>query len=95
MNTKILSKLKKANKIYEKYGINKVYLTWSYSRWEETKNSDIDLYFKTNIFLDIYKYMNLKFELESELWKKVDLITDDNLKPWIKQYILKDLVLIR
>jgi len=39
--------------------------------------------------------MNLKFELEKKLWKSVDLIMDNNLKPWIKEYILKDLVLIK
>ena len=39
--------------------------------------------------------MNLKFELEKELWKKVDLIMDNNLKSWVKEILLKDLVLIK
>ena len=95
MNTTILSKLKKATKIYKKYNIDNIYLVGSYSRWEETKDSDIDLYLKTKEFLDIYKYMNLKFELEKELWKKVDLIMDNNLKSWVKEILLKDLVLIK
>ena len=95
MNTTILSKLKKANKIYKKYNIDNIYLIWSYSRWDENDDSDIDLYLKTKEFLDIYKYMNLKFELEEKLWKKVDLIMDNNLKSWIKDYLLKDLILIK
>lgn len=95
MNTTILTKLKKATKIYKKYNIDNIYLVGSYSRWEETKDSDVDLYLKTNEFLDIYKYMNLKFELEKELWTKVDLIMDNNLKSWVKEILLKDLVLIK
>jgi predicted nucleotidyltransferase len=95
MNTTILSKLKKATKIYKKYNIDNIYLVGSYSRWEENENSDVDLYLKTKEFLDIYKYMNLKFELEIELWKKVDLIMDNNLKSWVKEILLKDLVLIK
>jgi len=95
MNTSILSRLKNAKKIYKKYNIDSIYLAGSYSRGEETKDSDIDLYLKTKIFLDIYKYMNLKFDLEKELWKKVDLIMDDNMKSGVKDYILKDLVLIK
>lgn len=95
MNTTILTKLKKATKIYKKYNIDNIYLVGSYSRWEENKDSDVDLYLKTKKFLDIYKYMNLKFELEKELWKKVDLIMDNNLKSWVKEILLKDLVLIK
>jgi len=95
MNTTILSKLKKATKIYKKYNIDNIYLVGSYSRWEETNESDVDLYLKTKEFLDIYKYMNLKFELEKELWKKVDLIMDNNLKSWVREILLKDLILIK
>jgi len=93
--TEILEKLKKSINIYNKYDINKIYLVGSYARWEEKDSSDIDLYLKPKKFLDIYKYMNLKFELEKKLWKNVDLILDNNLRPWIKKYILKDLVLIK
>jgi len=95
MDITMLSRLKNATNIYKKYNIDSIFLVWSYSRWEETENSDIDLYLKTKSFLDIYKYMNLKFDLEKELWKKVDLIMDDNLKSGVKDYLLKDLVLIK
>lgn len=94
MNSTILSKLKKASSIYDKYSLDNVYLAGSYARWEEKEESDIDLYIQTKRFLDLYEYMNLKFELEAELWKQVDIIMDDNLKEWVKKYILQDLVLI-
>lgn len=95
MEKTILTKLKEAVNIYEKYNIKNIYLAGSYARWEETSKSDVDLYLKTKEFLDIYKYMNLKFELEKKLWKKVDLIMDNNLKSGIKKYILNDLILIK
>ena len=95
MNESILKRLKNSWDIFDRYNVEKVYLAWSYSRWEENKRSDVDLYLKTKTFLDLYKYMNLKFDLEKKLGKKVDLIMDNNLKPWVKEYILKDLVLIK
>jgi len=44
-----------------------LFATHSYEAVQEIKESDVDLYLKTKTFLDIYKYMNLKFDLEKEL----------------------------
>lgn len=44
---------------------------------------------------DIYTYMNCKFDLEAYLGKNVDLITDDNIRSGIREYLLDGAIAIR
>jgi len=37
-------------------------------------------------------YMDLKFFLEDLLGRNIDLVTEDALRPEIKQYVEKDLI---
>ncbi len=73
----------------------KAWLFGSYSRGEETSNSDIDIL----VTLDKSKPIGMKFfmmwsELEELLGKKVDLVSDGTLLPFAQNTAERDKVLI-
>ena len=86
---KILKKYKPVLK--EKFKVKKIGIFGSYSRYEETLNSDID------ILVEFYEpigweFLDLKEFLEKVLKRKVDLVTKKALKPQIKNKILKEII---
>ncbi|WP_026908062.1 nucleotidyltransferase family protein [Paucisalibacillus globulus] len=87
----ILSELSKHLKIWkEKYGVKNIALFGSYSRDEQKDRSDIDLLVEfEDHALTFDNYMDLKFELEDYFYTKIDLVIIDDLKPEIKQSILR------
>ena len=87
-NIDIENKLKELKPIlYQKYYVDKIGYFGSFSRNEQTKDSDIDILvsFKKPIgwgFFDLQEF------LENELKLKVDLVSDKALKEQLKQIIL-------
>jgi predicted nucleotidyltransferase len=72
------------------YGVIQIALFGSYTREEQDEASDIDLlveFDKPAMTFD--HYMGLKFTLEDLFEKPVDLVILDNLKPALKQDILR------
>lgn len=89
----ILSILKKNKaKIYS-YGVNKIGIFGSYTRGDQTPQSDIDFIV---IFRDGEKnyksFINLAFFLENLFHKKIDLLTDKSISPFLKPYIDKEVI---
>ncbi|MDQ1318582.1 MAG: uncharacterized protein QG588_2244 [Candidatus Poribacteria bacterium] len=87
---KILKTLKEHNDVLQKYGVKRIGLFGSYVRDEQNKNSDIDFlveFMKPN-FDD---FMDLNFYLEELFGKKVDLITNGSLSPYIRPYVEKEI----
>lgn len=91
----ILKKLSEIDK--NKYGFSKIGLFGSYSKGEQTENSDIDILVEMEINSDKYeessyfRFCNLKRYLEELFEKKVDLIdrSQFNYKykcPAVKEY---------
>lgn len=75
----------------EKYNIEQIGLFGSYSRDEETKNSDIDIYVKMKPSL--FNIIEIKERIENDLNKKVDIIREHkNIKPIFLKRIKKDLI---
>lgn len=75
--------------------VKKAYLYGSYARNEADNMSDIDIL----VELDYSKHIGLgfvqmQFDLEELLHKKVDLVTTDGLSHHIAPFILKDKHLI-
>ena len=66
----------------------------SYARGEESEESDVDFiieFSKNNGLLSLIK---LKRELSEILGKKVDLLTERSISPYIRQNIMNDLKVI-
>ena len=73
----------------------KAWLFGSFSRGEETKDSDIDII----VSLDQRRPVGLKFfgmwtDLEEILGRKVDLVSEGTLLPFAKESVEKDKILI-
>jgi len=82
----ILETLKKNKEILKKYGVKRIGLFGSFIRGEQKKNSDIDFLveFKNPDFDD---FMDLVFYLEDLFGRKVELITNGSISPYIQPYI--------
>lgn len=62
----------------------------SFARGEATQQSDIDLLVKISKPKG-FAWLEAAFEIEDSLGKKVDLVTENGLSPFVREYVLKDL----
>lgn len=78
--------------ILQKHQVVKAGLFGSFARNKATDESDVDLLiqFKPDLFVGMYAYMGLKFELEEVLKRKVDLVEYEAIKPRLRDSILED-----
>lgn len=85
----IIRILKENKNVLTKYGVKKIGLFGSFARGEQKDNSDIDFLveFENPNFDD---FMDLSFFLEDLFSRKVELITNGSLSPYIEQYIEKE-----
>jgi predicted nucleotidyltransferase len=93
----IIKALTKHNDILKKYKVKKIGLFGSYVRGEHKRRSDIDFL----VAFDMYafdrnfkgysdNFMNLQCALEKLLRRKIDLLTENSISPYIKPYIMKE-----
>ncbi len=80
--------------ILKKWDVKKASIFGSQVRGEAIEDSDVDILVELKDDLDIFDFIELKLELESALNKKVDLVEYQMIKPALKEYILKEQVLI-
>ncbi|MDJ0844499.1 nucleotidyltransferase family protein [Crocosphaera sp.] len=77
-----------------KYQVKSLGIFGSFVRGEATHNSDLDLLveFKGDVSFD--NYMDLKFFLEDLCNRKIDLVIKEDIKPLIREQILKETVYV-
>jgi predicted nucleotidyltransferase len=82
----IFEVLQRNHELLKKYHVKKIGLFGSYIRDEATSKSDIDLLvdFEEKTFDN---YIELVFELEKIFNRKVDLLTEKGISPYILPYI--------
>ena len=81
---------KNLNKWKEKYGVKRIGLFGSYSREEQKDSSDIDVLVEFDPSkLSFDNYIELKFNLEDQFGKTIDLVIIDDIKPALKTSILR------
>ena len=97
----IITLIKKNNDLLKKHHIKKLGLFGSYARGEESESSDIDILveFDERAFGKNFKgyfdtMTSLSAELCSLLHKKVDLVTEDMLSPYIAPDVMKEVEFI-
>jgi len=78
--------------ILEKYGVNRAYLFGSFARGEQNKDSDIDLLveYASGVKQTLLDMIQLKYELEEILQRKVDVLTEAAISPHIRPYVLQN-----
>lgn len=72
----------------------KIGIFGSMARGENTIDSDIDILYKFQDVVGLFKLVKLQIELETRLNKKVDLVSENYTRPKLKLQILNDLKII-
>lgn len=89
---KLEKKLKDLKPVLEKkYKVKIIGIFGSYAKNEAKENSDIDILVEFSEDIG-WEFIDLKYFLEQNLGKEVDLVTKEALKPELKEDILKDVV---
>jgi uncharacterized protein len=90
---KILSILESQKDKLSYFGVKEIGIFGSYARGDQTPQSDIDIIVKFNDGKKSFKsFMKLSFFLQELFHKKVDLLTEKSISPFIKPYIDKEVV---
>lgn len=80
--------------ILKKNGVVKAGIFGSYARGEAKRRSDIDILIKQKGRKGLLNLVQLQFQLEDKLRKKVDLLDYTAINPYIKNQILNEEVKI-
>lgn len=82
----------KAVPILKNYGVKQAYIFGSFARGEQTEDSDVDILveYAPGVSKSIFKVVELKYELEEALLRKVDVVTEQAISPYIRPYAMKD-----
>ena len=79
----------------KKFGVKKTGIFGSFARGEEKRGSDMDILVEFEEGSETFKnYMNLKFFLEDRFSRKVDIVIINDIKPLIKEEILREAVYV-
>ena len=85
-----LAEKEKIVEICERNDIEFCALFGSFARGDATENSDIDLLVRFSKPKG-FDWVNAALEIEDALGRKVDLVTEKGLSPYIRENVLKDL----
>jgi predicted nucleotidyltransferase len=93
MERNIINKLKR---VFPIYPIEKAWVFGSYSRGEETYQSDIDILvrFDKSAHITLFEYAGIMNDLQDLLHKKVDLVQEGQLKKFARESAEQDKILI-
>lgn len=80
--------------IAKKHGMDSVWLFGSYARSEATPASDLDFVIKGEAIHSLLQLGGIQSALEEAFHKKVDVLTEESLKPDFSKAIAKNEVLI-
>lgn len=83
---------KKIISVLKKYQVEKAGIFGSYARGEQKKDSDIDILIThpKSPKARGFGFVNIEYDLEDALGKKVDLVTYNSLNPYLREKILKE-----
>ena len=76
--------------------VNRAYLFGSFSRGEETPDSDIDIMVDLDKSkpIGLFKYVTMKLDLQELLHREVDLVERNELLPFAQESANRDKLLI-
>ncbi len=75
--------------LLEKFKVRRIGLFGSFARGEQKKNSDID--FLVEFYEPTFdNFIDLLFSLEDLFGRKVELITDGSLSPYLQPFVEKE-----
>lgn len=78
----------------KKHGAIQIGIFGSIARGEERPDSDIDILVEFNEVKGLFEFIGIGLDLEDILGKKIDLFTEENLRLFIKDRVMEELVVI-
>lgn len=78
--------------IAKRYGAKNVRLFGSMARGTNSESSDVDLLVNMEPGSSLLDIIAIKQDLEDLLGRKVDVVTENSISPYIKENILKDAI---
>ena len=81
-------------KILSKYNVKIISIFGSFSKDEETRESDIDILVEFNEVKSLYDLVGIEMEIKEEIGLKVDLVTKDSVSPYLIDTIMNEAKLI-
>ncbi len=77
-------------RVAARYGATNVRVFGSFARGEQGKKSDVDLLVTLPRRASLLVVAGIKVDLEDALHRKVDVLTDDSIKPLLRERILAE-----
>jgi predicted nucleotidyltransferase len=74
------------------FHVEKIGVFGSYARGDEKKKSDVDFLVTFDEDISLFDHVDLTLYLKDLMGRKVDVIQHDNLRPELREYVLKDLI---
>ncbi|MBD2635497.1 nucleotidyltransferase family protein [Limnothrix sp. FACHB-881] len=90
----VLETLRQQPNLFEQYNIKTLALFGSTARNQATEHSDLDFLVEFAGDPTLNLYMSLKFFLEDLFQKKIDLVIQEDIKPQIKESIIKKAIYV-
>jgi len=88
-DNEIFSLLERHSNILRQFKVKKIGLFGSFARGEQKRHSDID--FMVEFYEPTFdNFMDLLFSLEKLFDRKVELITDGSLSPYLQPFVEKE-----
>ncbi|WP_310834059.1 nucleotidyltransferase family protein [Aetokthonos hydrillicola] len=78
----------------QQYRITKLGIFGSYARGEQTEESDVDLLIDYDQAPTLFKLVELRDYLSSAIGIKVDVVTQNGLKPRIRKLVLSQVIYV-
>jgi len=86
--------IKKMISILKNEGVNKISIFGSFARNQAGKNSDIDILVNFSRKMSYFEFVNIEDRLSNLIGRKVDLLTEKSISPYIISNIKKDEVIL-
>jgi uncharacterized protein len=77
-------------RVARRHGVQSVRVFGSFARGEQRTTSDLDLLVEMPDGSSLFDLAGLKIELEETLRRKVDVLTEDGISPYLRDRILRD-----
>ena len=74
------------------FHVDKIGVFGSYARGTQKKRRDIDFLVTFDQAISLFDHVDLTIYLKELMGCKVDVIPHDNLRPELREYVLKDLI---
>jgi predicted nucleotidyltransferase len=83
-------KIREILEVARRHGAGRVRMFGSCARGQQTPDSDIDLLVELEPGRDLFDLVELKQELEKKLRRRVDVLTEQSLSPYIREEVLRE-----